>query len=60
MFYRTVIGAMALAAAPFMTLTDAQALDNAKYPDWKGQWMGGWPPLGYDIKDRRLAIDGES
>ena len=23
----------------------------------KGMWMGGWAPLGYDIKDRKLAIN---
>src|SRR5262249_32675408 len=23
----------------------------------KGMWMGGWPPLGYDVKDRRLVVN---
>jgi site-specific DNA recombinase len=23
----------------------------------KGMWMGGWAPFGYDIKDRKLAIN---
>jgi site-specific DNA recombinase len=23
----------------------------------KGMWMGGWAPLGYDIKDRKLIIN---
>src|SRR6185437_15803321 len=23
----------------------------------KGMWMGGWAPLGYDIKDRRLIVN---
>jgi site-specific DNA recombinase len=23
----------------------------------KGMWMGGWAPLGYDIKDRKLAVN---
>jgi len=23
----------------------------------KGIWMGGWPPLGYDIKDRKLVVN---
>jgi DNA invertase Pin-like site-specific DNA recombinase len=23
----------------------------------KGMWMGGWAPLGYDIKDRRLVVN---
>jgi DNA invertase Pin-like site-specific DNA recombinase len=22
----------------------------------KGMWMGGWPPLGYEIRDRRLVV----
>jgi DNA invertase Pin-like site-specific DNA recombinase len=22
----------------------------------KGMWMGGWPPLGYEVKDRRLVV----
>ena len=24
----------------------------------KGMWMGGWAPLGYDIKDRKLVVNG--
>ena len=23
----------------------------------KGMWMGGWAPLGYDIKDRKLIVN---
>jgi site-specific DNA recombinase len=23
----------------------------------KGMWMGGWPPLGYDVKERKLVIN---
>jgi DNA invertase Pin-like site-specific DNA recombinase len=23
----------------------------------RGMWMGGWPPLGYDIKDRKLVVN---
>ena len=23
----------------------------------KGIWMGGWAPLGYDVKDRKLAVN---
>jgi site-specific DNA recombinase len=22
----------------------------------KGMWMGGWPPLGYEVRDRRLLV----
>jgi len=25
----------------------------------KGMWMGGLPPLGYDVKDRKLAVNDE-
>jgi hypothetical protein len=26
----------------------------------KGMWMGGWPPLGYEVESRRLVVvDGE-
>ena len=24
----------------------------------KGMWMGGWAPLGYDIRDRKLIVNG--
>jgi hypothetical protein len=41
MFYRSSIAAIALAALS-MTVPGAQAFDDTKYPDWKGQWMGGW------------------
>ena len=23
----------------------------------RGMWMGGWPPLGYEVQDRRLMVD---
>ena len=39
MFYRSLIGAIALVAVPCVTIVDAQALDDAKYPDLKGQWV---------------------
>jgi hypothetical protein len=38
MDYRSSIGAAALAAL-LMTLSSAQAFDDAKYPDLKGQWI---------------------
>ena len=41
MIYRKLIGAIALAALS-VTITGARAFDDTKYPDWKGQWMGGW------------------
>jgi hypothetical protein len=38
MIYRSLIGAIALTAATVFTLAGAAAFDEAKYPDWKGQW----------------------
>ena len=23
----------------------------------RGMWMGGWAPLGYDVQDRKLAVN---
>jgi len=25
----------------------------------KGMWMGGMPPLGYDVKDRKLVVNND-
>ena len=38
MWYRSSIAAFALAAALNATMGGAQAADDAKYPDWSGQW----------------------
>jgi hypothetical protein len=38
MFHRSSPGAFALAAALTATLGSAQAADQAKYPNWKGEW----------------------
>jgi hypothetical protein len=38
MLYRSSTGAFALAAALMVTMGGAQAADDAKYPNWKGQW----------------------
>jgi hypothetical protein len=47
--YRSSIGIIALAAALFATLGTAQAFDESKYPDWKGQWRRAEPgPPRYD------------
>src|SRR6266849_36605 len=45
MLYRSLIGVMALTASFGLTLTDALAFDESKYPDWKGAW-------------RRVAVPG--
>ena len=43
MLYRSLLAAAALAVALLTTVAGAQAPDNSKYPDWKGQWerIGG-------------------
>src|ERR1700692_1078986 len=38
MFYRSLTGAFALAAALTLTTGGATAADDGKYPNWKGQW----------------------
>jgi hypothetical protein len=40
-----LIGAVLLAALSLPT-SDARAWDDAKYPNWKGQWLAVNPPLG--------------
>jgi len=39
MLYRSLMAATALAVALVMTLAQAQAFDDSKYPDLKGQWI---------------------
>jgi hypothetical protein len=46
MLYRISTGALALAATLIVTIAGAQAADQAKYPNWKGQWSAVSPPLG--------------
>jgi hypothetical protein len=38
MLNRSLLGAAALMTALAMTLADAPAFDESKYPDWSGQW----------------------
>jgi hypothetical protein len=38
MIYRSSIGLVAFATAMGLTIAGAAAFDEAKYPDWKGQW----------------------
>jgi hypothetical protein len=46
MSYRGSTGALALAAVLIVPMGGAQAADEAKYPNWKGQWTAVNPPLG--------------
>ncbi len=45
MLHRSSIAAMALAAALGAAIADAQAWDDTRYPDLKGQWVRGYPGL---------------
>jgi hypothetical protein len=45
MLHRSAIAAMALAVALTAIMADAQAWDDARYPDLKGQWVRGYPGL---------------
>src|ERR1700692_3916417 len=38
MIYRSLIGSIALMVTMVLTISVAAAFDEAKYPDWKGQW----------------------
>jgi hypothetical protein len=38
LIYQSMIGVIALAAGIGFTIAGAAAFDEAKYPDWKGQW----------------------
>ena len=39
-------------------VTGERIRDKISASKKKGMWMGGYAPLGYDIKDRRLVING--
>lgn len=38
-------------------LTGERIRDKVAASKKKGTWMGGYPPLGYDCKDRKLIIN---
>jgi len=46
MFHRSLKWVFALATALTATMGGAQAADDAKYPNWKGQWNAVNPRLG--------------
>jgi hypothetical protein len=49
MQYRISIAAAALVAVLGVTMGNVRAFDEAKYPNWKGQWLRGDPgPSRYD------------
>jgi hypothetical protein len=56
MHHRRSIGGLAFVAALAMTLVGANAFDQTKYPDWKGQWHRAEPgPVTYDPGMARLG-----
>jgi len=48
MLGRSLIGALALAAALGAAMVDARAFDDTKYPDLKGQWRPVGGPMRFD------------
>jgi site-specific DNA recombinase len=40
-------------------LTGERIRDKFAASRMKGMWMGGWAPLGYDIRDRKLVINAK-
>ena len=50
MRYRSLTGALALAAMLSLSIDGAQAFDETKFPDWKGQWvqLGGLQNQAWD------------
>jgi hypothetical protein len=48
MHERRLIGAIALAAALLTTIAGAQAFDDTKYPNLKGQWRALGGPMRFD------------
>ena len=61
---RSSIASFALAAALCMALSGAQAFDESKYPNWKGQWVrigggGQWDPSKPPVRGQEPPIREE-
>ncbi len=54
MLHRGSTGAFALAAALMMTMGGGQAAEDAKYPNWKGQWIAIVTP---GLEGRQFKFD---
>jgi hypothetical protein len=64
MLCRGSIAAIALATALALAIAGAQALDEPKYPDWKGQWIrpgggGGWDPTKPSGRGQQAPLTDE-
>jgi hypothetical protein len=55
MFNRSIIGSVALAAALCMIIGGAQAFDESKYPDLKGQWQRTGAPRWASAREAPLT-----
>ena len=58
MFYRSPISAVALAGALCLTMADAFAWDDSKYPDFSGQWRPIGGP-GRFARDQKAPLTPE-
>ena len=58
MLYRSSIGAVALLAIMCAGIGDAEAWDDAKYPDLKGQWIRIGSPR-WETNDRKAPLTTE-
>jgi hypothetical protein len=64
MLCRGSIGSIALVAALTLTIAGAHALDEPKYPTWKGQWTrfsggGGWDPTKPSGRGQQAPLTDE-
>jgi hypothetical protein len=55
--FARLAGAIGLAAACAMTITSAQAFDETKYPDFKGQWLRTTAPRWVDASKAPLTAE---
>jgi len=58
---RSLIGAITVAAALVLPIAGAQAFDETKYPNWKGQWVrvgggGQWDPSKPPVRGQEPPI----
>jgi hypothetical protein len=58
MLYWSLVRFVGLAAALMITVGAARAFDDAKYPNWKGQWdRWGGPPKSLNGRPGQLSFD---
>ncbi len=62
--YRSLTGALALAATLSLPINGARAFDESKFPDWKGQWIQpgqnqAWDPAAPPGTGRQAPLTAE-